>query len=172
MTTKHRYAVVTGALAVGMAVTGTGLLSPASAATKPRTVKVVDAYVTTNAGDPSVLEVGDGFDIVLDKPIMAYAPDFAVLATDADGDAVYLSDNGSEIGFSVEDLVVTRKGRTRTYPDRVLAVTIRDAYEGLPQLDLPLTITALSGVYNAGNYDESARVDLARSKDTVIDLEP
>ena len=171
MDTRHTLA--SGALAVAMAVTGSALASsPASAKPTPKPLKVVDAYVTVDDGTPGVLEQGDSFDIVLNKQIMVYAPSFTVLVTDADGDSAYLSDNGSEISYSLEDLVThDKKGRATVSPDRVLAVTIRDAYGGLVPLDLPVTITSIQGVYYAGQYDEPARVDLARSPDTVIDAE-
>jgi hypothetical protein len=167
---NRRRAAVGGALALSLAVTGTALGSPASAA-PPRTLRITDAKVTDNAGYRSVLEIGDSFRIVLNKPVMAYAPDLAVRVRDRNGDAVYLSDNGSEISYTIEDLVVRRKGRTRTYPDRVLSVTIRDAYDYLPRLDLPLRITGVDGLYNKGDYDEAVPVDLARSRDTVVNRE-
>jgi hypothetical protein len=162
-----------GALSVAMAVTGVALTSsPASAKPTPKPLKVVDAHVTVDDGTPGVLEQGDSFDIVLDKPIMVYAPSFAVRVTDADGDSAYLTDNGSEVSYSVEDLVTyDKKGRATVSPDRVLALTIRDAYGGLVPLDLPVRITSIEAVYYAGSYDEPARVDLARSRDTVIDAE-
>jgi len=168
---KLRNKVAGGVVAVGMAVTGSLFASPASAASPA--LKITDAYVTGDFGTPGLLEVGDSFTLVFDKAIQVQGPSFGITVADADGDRVYLGDQGPEIRWSIENLVTyNKKGRASISYDRVLAVTIVELWGTVPGLDLPTTITEISGVYpaSAGALG-GGLVNVARSADKVIDAE-
>ena len=153
-----------------MAVTSTLVATPAAAAAPaPR---IVDAYVISDAGTSGVMNAGDTFALVFDRKIQVDGASFGVSFTDGTGASGYWGDQGPEIRWTVEDLAVTgRNGRVKVYDDRVIrAELLADWGEGypIPSRSLPLFITDIGGVYPVKTY---ADVDLARSTDTVIDVE-
>jgi hypothetical protein len=163
---RHKSLAVSALTGVIVAA-GTISASPASAA--PPGPRIVDAYIVNDAGEPGVLEVGDSYDLVFDKAIFVNGPSFGMTVVDASGDRFYLGDQWPEIINSVGPLVVeTKNGKTRILDDRVLSLQAFDLGSHAV-INLPLTIVDIHGIYVPG--DESRSVDLARSKDKVVDFE-
>lgn len=158
--------IVAGTLAVGMTVGGALVASPASAAAPA--ARIVDAYVSNDAGTPGVMDAGDTFALVFDRAIRVNGPSLGISFINGDGARGFYGDQYPDIRWSVEDLVTTgRNGRTKVSADRVLrAEVLADEFTILQSL--PLSITDVTGIYPLNAERE---VDLVRSTDKVIDLE-